>query len=824
MFGEFVKAFFKALNGRNVVYLIERNYERLPEYTSNDIDFLVADKYQKKFVSAAMDTAAQLRLDLILNSSAYGGGRLYFSAMSQNDSPIIRIDYTTNIHYGGITLLDAQTILKGREKRDCFYIPAFGSEAALSLMVPLIYTGKVKGKYKKSISEGALKDRQNFINSFKPYLADGDIENILNLVLQKKFQLLENNRKKLLAAYIRQNLICSAAGHLRFIASYFHRLRNQTGIFICLLGPDGSGKSTIIEHLSGQTKNLYPKGRFKKFHWRPGIFPQLRSLINTSGSLMEINPTQPYRAHKRGRISSFVRWLYYTFDYIAGYYLKILPLKVKTTLTIMDRYYYDIIVDPVRYNFNLPRWFLKSVLAFIPKPDLTIYLDNIPERLYDRKQELPLSEIKRQVHAWREFIPKLPNSRVVTTDKPLAEVVNEVTKIILETREEMTKATLNIDPKESFYLWESDLSGGYASLPSRKNCRLIIPANPILAEKCWDLYLPYSLKGRLLKSVLKFLSARGFLNVLRSQRITPKFSYESETLKKCIADIFKRDDLALAISTGTPGPFRKITAMVMDSNGKNLGFVKIAKTPLAVERIKNEANILWGLKFETSGTGSRVKAPECLYDGQINDAFILVQSPAPFEGRSGRSDFNEDYAEILNAFIKDTVVKKNFAESEFCKRLKNGIMKYSLSFRDLLMNALNYLEETICNKEITFSLSHGDFAPWNILWNGKKAFIFDWESANLKAPAGIDLIHFLFQTGFLLKKYRSHTLLSYIINNGNKYYEDLYSLWDVKLIGIKNILLLYLIYMAVTEDQPFQLATAAVARRNLITLLIADGK
>jgi len=98
LFGEFVKAFFKALNGRNVVYLIERNYERLPEYTSNDIDFLVADKYQKKFVSAAMDTAAQLRLDLILNSSAYGGGRLYFSAMSQNDSPIIRIDYTTNIH------------------------------------------------------------------------------------------------------------------------------------------------------------------------------------------------------------------------------------------------------------------------------------------------------------------------------------------------------------------------------------------------------------------------------------------------------------------------------------------------------------------------------------------------------------------------------------------------------------------------------------------------------------------------------------------------------------------------------------------------------
>ncbi|NWF75572.1 MAG: hypothetical protein HXY53_03200 [Nitrospirae bacterium] len=63
----------------------------------------------------------------------------------------------------------------------------------------------------------------------------------------------------------------------------------------------------------------------------------------------------------------------------------------------------------------------------------------------------------------------------------------------------------------------------------------------------------------------------------------------SLTLKKIISGVIKKDDIAIALSTGTPGPFRKITAMIMDSRGNVLGFAKIGETPLAIERIKNEA-------------------------------------------------------------------------------------------------------------------------------------------------------------------------------------------------------------------------------------------
>ena len=62
--------------------------------------------------------------------------------------------------------------------------------------------------------------------------------------------------------------------------------------------------------------------------------------------------------------------------------------------------------------------------------------------------------------------------------------------------------------------------------------------------------------------------------------------------KKCIAAIFQRDDFVIAISTGTPGPFRKITAMIIGSDGKVLGYAKIGETPLAIQGIHSEVRIL----------------------------------------------------------------------------------------------------------------------------------------------------------------------------------------------------------------------------------------
>ena len=111
-----------------------------------------------------------------------------------------------------------------------------------------------------------------------------------------------------------------------------------------------------------------------------------------------------------------------------------------------------------------------------------------------------------------------------------------------------------------------------------------------------------------------------------------------------------------------------------------------------------------------------------------------------------------------------------------------------------------------------FGVIDNRFGGFLVGFDAKEVFLFDWESACLDAPAGIDLVHFLFQTGFLLKKLRSEKLLRYILWKA--------SLPSLPLRSSNNLILLYLLHMAVTEDEPQQLSPVAVERRNLIKLIV----
>jgi len=822
---KFLHHFFNDLNKSDVPYVIQRNYDHLPQWVSNDVDFLVSLKSEEEFVRAALRTVKNLNLKIVLMTSAYGGGRLYlYSSLSSSNSEIVRVDYLTRLHYMGIPLINPCVILGARRKRDIFYIPAEGAEAALSLIVPLMYTGTVKERYKNRIAKGVSEDRKNFINCLIPYLPVETIDFLVNSVLSRNFSIFKTKRKKIMRNYLCRNKIESATGFIKYITNYSRRLKKYPGMLICFVGPDGSGKSTTIDNLPLAIKTLYPEGRIKKLHWRPALLPQLRTLFIKN----EFHTKSPkdffHSIIKHGRILSILRLVYYSLDFIVGYYLKLLPLMIKTTAIIMDRYYYDIIVDPIRYGFNLPQWLFRSISRFIPKPDITVYLDNSPEAIYQRKRELPFPELTKQIEAWRELIPKLPNATVVTTDKNVAYVVNEVTKMILSRRSEMTRKALKGDPEGSFYLWKSEVAKKYVAIPSKKNCRWIVPTNPILARETWDLYQPYSFAGRIFKSILKFSSGRGFLKILQPHILSLEFSDCSEKLKHRIERLFKRNNLSLAISMGTPGPFRKLTALIMAPNAETLGYLKIARTPSAIERIRNEASFLRDLKvmgYQKNEGGIRI--PNCLFEGELDTAHVVIQSPTPFKGKNGAAEFDEQYAEILAALIQSNLAKKKFRDSIFYKDLENQIDNYPLPFKEVYLNGLDTLKKNIGNKQEFFCLSHGDFAPWNILWHNNEAFIFDWESACNEAPAGIDLVHFLFQTGFLLKKLRGIRLLFYIFKQSAETYQIVSSKSGIELPETSSLVLSYILRMAVVEDRPQPLSEAAVERRNLIHLLI-DGQ
>jgi len=70
------------------------------------------------------------------------------------------------------------------------------------------------------------------------------------------------------------------------------------------------------------------------------------------------------------------------------------------------------------------------------------------------------------------------------------------------------------------------------------------------------------------------------------------------------------------------------------------------------------------------------------------------------------------------------------------------------------------VEKELGREVVPFHLCHGDLTPWNALEVNGRLYIFDWEYADPDAPAGWDAVHFLFQTGMLLRKDQPQELLA----------------------------------------------------------------
>ena len=80
--------------------------------------------------------------------------------------------------------------------------------------------------------------------------------------------------------------------------------------------------------------------------------------------------------------------------------------KKKNNLIIFDRYAHDLLIDKIRYKFNLPKKITKFILDLFPRPHLWIILKAPIKLIEKRKKELPTKELKRQMREYLNFSKK----------------------------------------------------------------------------------------------------------------------------------------------------------------------------------------------------------------------------------------------------------------------------------------------------------------------------------------------------------------------------------------------------------------------------------
>jgi thymidylate kinase len=186
---------------------------------------------------------------------------------------------------------------------------------------------------------------------------------------------------------------------------------------IVILGPDGAGKSSVIEGLMRKLNSQRSIAEMR--HLKPRIAMRRR------GEGVTINP-DPHGQTPRSALTSIAK----IFVWLLEEWFAALFLNKRKSLLICDRYYHDLLIDPIRYRYGGPMWIARLIGKLMPQPGLWVLLDAPAEVLRARKQEVSFSETMRQRQEYMTFVRKQRKHVIVDASKPLDKVITDVEHVI----------------------------------------------------------------------------------------------------------------------------------------------------------------------------------------------------------------------------------------------------------------------------------------------------------------------------------------------------------------------------------------------------------
>jgi thymidylate kinase len=211
------------------------------------------------------------------------------------------------------------------------------------------------------------------------------------------------------------------AARLHEVMRVIDRMLKPTGLWIVILGPDGSGKSTILNRVADDIAPAFR--RTQLFHLRAPLVPNGKAVRACD---------DPHGQPLRGIVASLAQLAVNLARCWLGYWLRVWPALVRLNFVGFDRYYHDRLVDPRRYRYGGPHWLARLTSAWVPTPDLWILLDAPASVIEARKSEVPPEEIERQRTAYRELVSRLRHGYIVDASRSPDEVAHAVERIIVD--------------------------------------------------------------------------------------------------------------------------------------------------------------------------------------------------------------------------------------------------------------------------------------------------------------------------------------------------------------------------------------------------------
>lgn len=305
--------------------------------------------------------------------------------------------------------------------------PRVGDDAVISWLTSLLWGGFFKEKYSQIIEKGAAHDGPamgealiwalgtTWGNRLMTWVHEGrcaeSAKNVVEIRRALRLASLKREPGKTLAE------VLSHWG--REIVIHF----KPPMPMIAFLGPDGSGKSTILSGVKNALKNR--RISVVDLHWRPGV---LMKGGEPDGGIV----TDPHGKPPRGKIASILKLGLLVVDWHLGYWFRLRHSLAKGSVVISDRFYDDLLIDPQRYRYGGGKALARLFFRFAPKPDLIFVLAAPAEVIFQRKQEVTFEVLQRQIKDYERYA-KFNEGRgsqkkkfLVMVDRPIEEIVCEV--------------------------------------------------------------------------------------------------------------------------------------------------------------------------------------------------------------------------------------------------------------------------------------------------------------------------------------------------------------------------------------------------------------